>query len=55
MDSSRFEIRTIEPAVNDALRGVIANVWTEPVHHVAFYHSLKGAVGGNHYHPDGSF
>ncbi len=52
MNPSRFEIRTIDPAVSDPVRGDITNVWTEPVHHVTYYRSLRHAVGGNHFHPD---
>ncbi|MBI3034100.1 cupin domain-containing protein [Candidatus Woesearchaeota archaeon] len=44
-------IKRISPAFTDQ-RGAITNILEEPISHVAIITSMKGAVRGNHYHPE---
>lgn len=44
-------IKRIMPAFTDE-RGEITNILEEPISHVAIITSMKGAVRGNHYHPE---
>ncbi len=41
----------IKPAFEDE-RGAITNILEKPISHVAIITSIKGAIRGNHYHPE---